>query len=123
MSAVTAKADNPGSEPLSHPHRAGAVRTRSERAAPKAITGCVSALSTCTQSSPDYRAALKHYGEVYSDYQAYLTPADPLAGHAYGSVPACSEDSVNWLLAGPGAPSEVSDDEVERCGYFGWLHH
>ncbi len=123
MPAATGKTITTTGAPRTAPVAAVVARPRMERAAPKALTGCVSAISTCGQASSDYRAGLKAYAEVYEAYQAYLTPADPLAGHCYGSVPASDAESADWLMAPLEDGPQVTDDEVEGCGYLGWLQH
>lgn len=102
-----------------------------DAAAPKPFTGCVSALSTCAPPDPAYTDALKNYGEVYEQFQAYLSPLDALSEHDYDraialSMPerahiGCLDGDMIELITG--GDSAVSDDEIEHCGYLGWLHH
>lgn len=95
------------------------------RHAPKALTGCVSELSSCDGASHDYAAALKNYGAVYQAYQAYLSPDESMLRHGYGRAaleadelaPGASSEEMQLALPG----GEFSDDEVESCGYLGWL--
>lgn len=99
-------------------------------AAPKSFTGCVSALSSCAAVDHAYTDALKSYGEIYEQFQAYLSPLDSLTAHDYDraiamSMPenahfGCLNDDMVELLA---TTDKISDDEIESCGYLGWLHH
>lgn len=101
-----------------------------DRAAPKSITGCVSAISSCAAIDHGYTDALKNYAAVYEEFQAYLSPLDTLPEHDYDRVIAMSvpqnshlgclnDDMVEYLTA----LDTVSDDDIENCGYLGWLHH
>jgi hypothetical protein len=99
------------------------------RRAPKALTGCVSEISSCGGAGHDYAAALKNYGAVYEAYQSYLSPDATMPPHDYGRaaleadelVHDASSDDEMAQLALP--IEEFSDDEIESCGYLGWLHH
>ena len=100
-----------------------------EAGAPKSVTGCLSSLSTCAAPDQDYAAALKNYGEVYERFQEYLAPADAPADHNYDQVIAMSMPQgvhlgcLNDAIAAFPASIDTSDDDVEGCGYLGWLHH
>jgi hypothetical protein len=98
-------------------------------AAPKSFTGCVSALSSCAALDHAYTDALKNYGEIYEQFQAYLSPLDTLTERDYDRVIAMSvpenahfgclnDDMVELILAA----ADITDDEIESCGYLGWLH-
>lgn len=99
-------------------------------AAPKSFTGCVSALSSCAALDHAYTDALKNYGEIYEQFQAYLSPLDTLSAHDYDRVIAmsvpenahfgCLNDDMVELIA---TTDKITDDEIESCGYLGWLHH
>lgn len=105
---------------LKRAHRSGA--------APKAFTGCVSEISSCQRLDHSYADALKQYGAVYEAAQAYLTPGEVVV-HDYAGCAQGEQDAQGAqvaaqleLLQQDASPS-VSDDEVERCGYLGWLRH
>jgi hypothetical protein len=94
--------------------------------APLMFTGCLSDLSSCELHEHAYFEALRDYAEVYAATQAYLGPDDPVSGHDYAlDVAETEEHSRLGLLGDEGMPKpdEFSDDEIDRCGYLGWLHH
>lgn len=105
-------------------------RARSAGAAPKAFTGCVSEISSCEQVDHDYTDALKEYGAVYEAAQAYLAPGEAVA-HDYTLIVDYAEGVqasqltalIEWQQTAQEIAPVVSDDEVERCGYLGWLRH
>lgn len=93
--------------------------------------GCISDISSdaihgCEQG---YAAAMKNYGVIYEQYQAYLLPDNQLQPHNYDlaavQVPAFNHlGCLNEDLLEATAPSDiVSDDDIESCGYLGWLYH
>ena len=93
--------------------------------------GCISDISSdaihgCTEG---YTAAMKNYGLVYEQYQAYLLPDEQLQPHNY-DLAAVLVPTFNHLgclnndLLESTAPTDiVSDDDIESCGYLGWLYH
>lgn len=104
-------------------------RARSERFAPQSFTGCVSEISSGSEDEHFHADAFKRYAQVYQDYQAYLMPTDPLAAHDYelgargvaaGSGLGCLEGN---LVGDTLQHDDISDDDIERCGYMAWLHH
>jgi hypothetical protein len=93
--------------------------------------GCISDISSDAihGCEHDYAAAMKSYGVVYEQYQSYLLPNNQLMPHDYdlaaAPVPAfnhlgCLNED---LLDSTVHSDDVSDDEIEGCGYLGWLHH
>lgn len=99
-------------------------------AAPKSLTGCVSALSSCAAVDHAYTDALKIYGEIYEQFQAYLSPLDTLSTHDYDQAIAMSmpenahlgclnDDMVEFIASS----ENITEDEIENCGYLGWLRH
>lgn len=92
--------------------------------APRALTGCLSELSSCQAQDHVYLEALKSYAEVYAAYQDYLMPDDPVARHDYSlKVSETEEHSQLGLLIEDFRTESVSDDEIDDCGYLGWLRH
>jgi uncharacterized protein YozE (UPF0346 family) len=98
--------------------------------APKSLTGCVSALSSFAPVNHSYTDALKNYGEVYEQFQSYLSPLDKLSEHDYDQAIAMSmpegahigclnHDMVEFVAGG----EFVTEEEIEDCGYMGWLRH
>jgi hypothetical protein len=95
---------------------------------PSLLTGCLSNLAgcSCEEHEHAYFEALRDYAEVYAATQAYLGPDDPLSGHDYAAVVAETEEHSRLGLLGDESvpkPEEFSDEDVDRYGYFGWLHH
>ncbi len=111
--------------------RALLKRTQGNEAAPKAFTGCVSDISACRQIDidGDYAVALKAYSAVYEAAQAYLQPGEHAVEHDYGLCAEGEQDGHGAHVAAQLQATErervvnVSDEEVERCGYLGWLRH
>jgi hypothetical protein len=103
--------------------------TRGARRAPKSFTGCVSEISSFAAPEHSYADALKDYAQVYEAYQAYLTPADTVVQHDYDSVGVATAAGhqlgcLNEELVECTVPvDDVSDEEIESCGYLGWVHH
>jgi hypothetical protein len=97
--------------------------------APKSFTGCVSEISSCAAHGHAYADALRDYAAVYEAYQSYLTPKDILSQHDYDSAIRSVDDGrhlgcLNDELLDFALPTDaVSDEEIESCGYLGWLHH
>ena len=93
--------------------------------------GCISELSSDAihGCEHDYAAAMKSFAVVYEQYQAYLMPSGQLVAHDYDiaakPVPAFSHlGCLNAELLESTVPEDdISDDEIEGCGYLGWLHH
>lgn len=93
--------------------------------------GCISDISSDAihGREQDYTAAMKNYGVIYEQYQAYLLPDNQLQPHNYdlaaAQVPAFNHlGCLNEDLLESTAPSDVvSDDDIESCGYLGWLYH
>lgn len=104
-------------------------RARREAFAPQSFTGCVSDISSDAAPACFHAEAFKRYAQVYQAYQAYLMPADALAAHDYelGSRPASPDRRLGCLgedLVSDTVPrDDISDEDIERCGYLGWLHH
>jgi hypothetical protein len=96
-------------------------------AAPLQLTGCVSELSCCLQNNTQYDEALKAYAKVYSDYQKYLHVDDQL--RLPTSPVAITEEHILLGLIGDDIEQSIrryvhfSDEEIEQCGYLGWLQH
>lgn len=98
--------------------------------APKVFSGCLSALSSYEPLDHAYTDALKNYGEVYEQFQAYLEPLDTLSAHDYDQAIAMSmpehahlgclnDDMVEFVASS----AQISDEEIENCGYMGWLQN
>jgi hypothetical protein len=124
--------------PATRPSAAGLIAAQLTRpvsayqsdSAPNA-GGCISEISSDAihGCDHDYTAAMKNYGDIYGQYQAYLLPDNQLPAHDYdlaaAQVPAFSHlGCLNEELLEATVPSDiVSDDDIESCGYLGWLYH
>jgi len=91
---------------------------------PPRPAGCWSELSSCAVQDQVYLEALKSYAQVYAAYQDYLTPEDPVGRHDYSLGVSATEEHVQLgLLSKAAHPATVTDDEIDGCGYLGWLRH
>jgi len=96
----------------------------SEVVSPLLPAGCWSELSSCAVQDQVYLEALKSYARVYAAYQDYLTPEDPVGRHDYALGVSATEEHVQLgLLSKAEHPATVTDDEIDGCGYLGWLRH
>lgn len=93
--------------------------------------GCVSELSSdAIHGYPhDYAVAMKNYAAIYENFQAYLEPANILATHDYDlSLRAVEEHEhlgcldQEFMECATNNDS-ISDEDIEGCGYLGWLRH
>jgi hypothetical protein len=98
-------------------------KKKAHRAQP--TSGCLSELSIPLPRDHDYFDAVKAFTETYSDYHAYLaqlplrSPIENVAG--IGIDDYAPHDSFAQESEAHG--EAVSDDEIEGCGYLGWLRH
>lgn len=102
------------------------------RFAPTFISsGCISDISSDAIHGPahDYAAAMKTYGVVYEEYQSYLMPSAQLLAHDYDMATKAIPDVSHIgclnadLLDSTLVEDDVSDDDIENCGYMAWVHH
>lgn len=93
--------------------------------------GCISELSSDAIHGyeHDYAAAMKTYATVYENFQAYLEPANILATHDYDLSTRPVEEHEHlgcldqeFMECATNAES-ISDEDIEGCGYLGWLRH
>ncbi len=93
--------------------------------------GCISALSSneIHGYSHDYAVAMKNYATIYENFQAYLEPQNVLASHDYDLSTRPVEEHEHlgcldqeFMECATNADS-ISDEDIERCGYLGWLRH
>lgn len=94
-------------------------------------SGCLSELSSdAIHGYPhDYAVAMKNYATIYENFQAYLEPANILATHDYDLSTRPVEEHEHlgcldqeFMECAVNADS-ISDEDIERCGYLGWLRH
>jgi len=101
----------------------GAVVDR-DFTSPTPLCGCWSELSSCRAQDQVYLDALKSYAQVYAAYQDYLTPEPPMERRDYALGVSATEEHVQLgLLSETGHAQRVSDDDIDDCGYLGWLRH
>lgn len=99
--------------------------------APTSANGCISEISSDAihGSEHDYNAAMKSYAVVYEKYQAYLMPAEQLLQHDYDIAAKPVPDFSHLgclnadLLDSTVVGDDISDDDIENCGYMAWVHH
>jgi len=111
---------NPNASSLRHAS-IGVTPERKKNARPaRSASGCLSELSIPIMLDEEYFAALKAFSATYSDYQAYLLQAVP---HVIEEGTDIGID--DYALHDPIANSSasISDDEIESCGYLGWLRY
>lgn len=96
-----------------------------------ACNGCISELSSYDihAYSHDYAVAMKSYATIYESFQAYLEPKNILASHDYDLSTRAVEEHEHlgcldqeFMECAVNADS-ISDEDIERCGYLGWLRH
>lgn len=105
--------------------------SRERDLAPTACNGCVSELSSDSIHGyqHDYAVAMKSYATVYENFQAYLEPANILAAHDYdlSTKPVPEHQHLGCLdqefIEYATHTDSVSDEDIESCGYLGWLRH
>ncbi len=96
-----------------------------------ACNGCISELSSneIHGYSHDYAVAMKNYATIYESFQAYLEPKNILASHDYDLSTRPVEEHEHlgcldqeFMECATNADS-ISDEDIEGCGYLGWLRH
>jgi hypothetical protein len=105
--------------------------TRGQDFAPTLCSGCISDVSSAAIHGykHDYAAAMKSYAAVYENFQSYLEPANTLAAHDYNlsTVPVPEHEHLGCIdqefMECTTRADSVSDEEIESCGYLGWLRH
>lgn len=103
-----------------------ADRAGSMRASRRALTGCVSKLSIVEPREHAYFDALKDYAFRYAAAQAYLADTQSQIAHDYTSIGDAPSEPDHGLLDDDGEPAmfaQISDDDIDNCGYMGWLRH
>lgn len=98
-----------------------------------ATNGCISEISSdaIRGYEHDYAAAMKNYADVYEKYQAYLMPAEQLLPHDYDLAATTNLDIQNrgcfnselFTRDTMLQHDNISDDDIENCGYMAWVRH
>jgi hypothetical protein len=96
-----------------------------------ACNGCISELSSddIHGHNHDYAVAMKSYAAVYEKFQSYLEPQNILATHDYdlSTRPVTEHEHLGCLdqefMECATNADSISDEDIERCGYLGWLRH
>ncbi len=107
---------------------ASAARARSKELTRStvALTGCISKLSVVERHEHAYFDALKDYAVHYAEAQAYLADAESPIVHDYAAIDNCVSEPDRGLLDDDGELVRfvlISDDDIDNCGYLGWLRH
>ena len=95
---------------------------------PIVLTGCASKLSMLKQHEHAYFDALKDYAIHCAQAQAYLADAEWQIAHDYDCalIRNSLREPDHGLLGDDGEPAiavQISDDDIDHCGYMGWLRH
>lgn len=93
---------------------------------PAILTGCISKLSVVERREHAYFDALKDYSIHYAKAQAYLADDEWQIAHDYTLIDNSLSEPDHGLLGDDGEPmmlAHVSDDDIDSCGYMGWLRH
>lgn len=105
------------------------ARTRKSSRVPLQFTGCISELSSHIEEYHIFDEALKNYAEVYRLSHTYIESGELAVEHDYTLNVAETEEHGLLGLLGDEIEQAVrthvhfSDDEIEQCGYLGWLQH
>ena len=89
--------------------------------------GCMSELSLVesVHDSADYQVALKELGDLFKSSSDFIFAIEQQNEHTALCID-CYEDEMSSESIIDALSSEstyMSDDELETCGYFGWLAH
>lgn len=90
------------------------------------LTGCASKLSMLEQHEHAYFDALKDYAIHYAQAQAYLADDEWHIAHDYTLIGNSLSEPDHGLLGDDGEPAmfaQISDEDIDHCGYMGWLRH
>jgi hypothetical protein len=96
---------------------------------PLQFTGCISELSCASEDYHGYGAALKNYVEAYRISHSYVESGTVMVEHDYTLNVTETEEHGSLGLLGDEIERTVrshvhfSDEEIEQCGYLGWLQH
>lgn len=91
-----------------------------------ALTGCISGVSVVKPHRHAYFNALKDYAVHYAEAQAYLAVDHSLVACDYGAIDKSPIEPDHGLLGDDGEPMRcppISDEDIDKCGYMGWLRH
>lgn len=99
---------------------------------PIVLTGCISKLSVVEQCGHAYFDALKDYAAHYAAAQAYLAADATQIAHDHTLIEndilidSSLSEPDHGLLGDDGEPAisaQISDEDIDSCGYMGWLRH
>lgn len=93
---------------------------------PVVLTGCISKLSVIEPREHAYFDALKDYAAHYAQAQAYLVDTATPIAHDYTLIDSALSEPDHGLLNDDGEPAmaaQISDEDIDSCGYMGWLRH
>jgi hypothetical protein len=90
------------------------------------LTGCISPLSAVVPQAQSYLDALDDYFIRHQQAQDYCADAPRRAVRDYAVDDELPREPDHGLLADDGEPvrlAQISDDDIDACGYLGWLRH
>ncbi len=93
---------------------------------PNALTGCISNLSVIAEPDREFIDALREYAVNYAETHSYVSDDELRIAHDYTLIGELLNEPENPLLGDDGEPAkyaQISDDDIDRCGYMGWLRH
>ena len=91
-----------------------------------ALTGCVSNESMVEQLQHAYFDALKDYAVHYAQAQSYLVEEGAPVVHDYTLTERMLAEPDHSMLEDEMETEQaplVSDEDIDACGYLGWLRH
>lgn len=94
---------------------------------PVRTSGCLSELSIveCVHDSADYQVALKELGELFKASSDFIYALEQQNVHVEVKIDCYQDESASESVieALSAETVQMSDDELENFGYFGWISH
>lgn len=94
---------------------------------PVRSSGCLSELSIveCVHDSADYQTALKELGELFKASSDFIFALEQQNVHAEVKIECYEDDTASESVVEALSVEtlQLSDDELETFGYFGWISH
>jgi hypothetical protein len=90
------------------------------------LTGCISQVSAPEPQEQSYFDALDDYFIRHQQAQDYLVNEERQTARDYMSAGDSPREPDHGLLGDDGEPvkfAQISDDDIDNCGYLGWLRH
>lgn len=94
---------------------------------PARSSGCLSELSVveCVHDTADYQTALKELGDLFKASSDFIYALELQNSHVELTIDHYEDDisSESVVEALSAVSMNLTDDEVENFGYFGWISH